>query len=68
MRDLVHARRLAYPSKIAAIDEEMDQLCREVADEVEKTGKGELTKRIRRMKHLALEEIVEQRDKARGNG
>jgi hypothetical protein len=65
MQDLGHARRLATPPARVAIDEEMDQVCQDVAEEVEKTGREGVSERIRRMKRLTLNEVLEMRDKAR---
>lgn len=70
MNDLVGRRSRTWREDIPAIDEEMDQLCREVAEDLENSGNSkstlpELSTRLRRMVRLTLEEMTEQRDKAR---
>lgn len=66
MQDLVAARRTAKPGDVAGIDEMMDQLCQEAAEDVERDGSiTGLSKRLQRMKRITLEELCEQRDKAR---
>jgi hypothetical protein len=62
LQDLLHARGIAHPPDRGAIDEQIDRLHLEVDEEIEKTAGS---KRIRRMKQLALEEIRELRDEAR---
>jgi hypothetical protein len=66
-QDLISARRGASVSELAAIDEEIDQLCREMAEDVEKfrLEPVNLSKRLQRMLRLTLDEICEQRDKSR---
>src|SRR5262245_8843212 len=65
MQELVHARGLASPSDLAAIDEKIDQLCEEAAKEVEKPAQSQLGTRVQRMKRLTLEEMRDLRAKAR---
>lgn len=65
MRDLIAARRSASTTEIAAIDEKIDQLCREAAEDVEQTQGGALSVRLQRMKRLTLDEMLEWRDDAR---
>lgn len=65
--DLIRARRGVSVSELAAIDEEIDRICREMAEDIEKF-RGEplkLSERLQRMMRLTLEEICEQRDKSR---
>jgi hypothetical protein len=67
MEDLLRARRGVSVSELAAIDEELDRMCREMAEDVEKfsVGPDGLSERLQRMMRITLEEICEQRDKAR---
>ena len=66
MQDLLTARRSASATEIAAIDDKIDQLCREAAEDVERTqGSSALSVRLQRMKRLTLEEMLEQWDEAR---
>jgi hypothetical protein len=65
MNDLIAARRLAYPAQLAAIDEQMEQLCQEAAENIEKSSQSALGDRIQRMKQLVLNEMIELRDRAR---
>lgn len=65
MDELLAARHTAAPSDIPAIDEKIDQLCQEAAEDVETTRGGDLSVRLQRMKQLTLDELCELRDKAR---
>lgn len=50
----------------AALADEMEQLCRDLADNVGgPIAEGELSERLRRMRDLTLEEMRERREQAR---
>lgn len=67
MQDLIRVRRGVSVTELAAIDEEMDRICREMAEDIEKfrVEIPGLSERLQRMMRITLEEICEQRDKAR---
>lgn len=67
MHHLTRVRRGVSVSELAAVDEEMDRICREIAEDIEKSrgGPAPLSKRLQRMMRVGLEEICEMRDKAR---
>lgn len=67
MRDLTNARRGARGSELAAVDEEMDRICREMAEDIEKfsVGPDRLSERLQRMMRITLDEVCDMRDKAR---
>src|SRR5262245_26635810 len=65
MRDLLHSRELAAPPDRPGIDEQIDQLCREAAENAEQTRGTGLSERLQRMKQLTLDEMLEWRDTAR---
>jgi hypothetical protein len=67
VQHLIQARRGASVSELATIDEEIDQICRNMAEDIEKgeIGSDKLSQRLQRMMRITLEEICEQRDKAR---
>jgi hypothetical protein len=62
MQHLTRTRRGASVSELAVIDEEIDRMCQGMAEDIEEF---QVSERIRRMMRLTLEEICEQRDKAR---
>lgn len=70
MKDLVARRRTAIPPDVPAIDEEMDRICLEVAADLQNSGHGHghlpgMSKRLRLMVELTLEELRDLRDTAR---
>ena len=67
MQYLIRARPGVSVFELAAIDDEIDRICREMAEDIEKfrVGPDRLSKGLQRMMRITLEEICEQRDKAR---
>lgn len=70
MQALLADRRRADPAQLAAVDEAMDRLCQDLAADIEKSRHGTpdgpaLSTSLRRMMELTLEEIIDQRDRAR---
>jgi hypothetical protein len=65
MQELVAARETAAPWDVPAVDEKIDQLCQEAAENVAGPQHDALSERLRRMKRIALEELHESRDRAR---
>lgn len=59
---LLLKRRTAPPPDRAVIDGQVDRVRQEIEEELKSTGQSE---DVRRMKQLALEEVVELRDQAR---
>jgi len=66
-QELIRVRRGVSVSELAAVDEELDRICREMAEDIEKfrVEPLKLSERLQRMMRLTLDEIREQRDKAR---
>ena len=67
---LATTRRTASTTETAAVDEEMDRICREMAVDIESYQVGTpqipaLNKRLQLMMRLGLEEMCKMRDKAR---